>query len=235
MGLDDGRAVAPGVLRPPSGPLTGSPSGDLAPGHGPRRNTLFSLVSQIISATFTIGLTLFLVRELGPTTYGVLALAVSVSSIVMLTSDLGISRSAARFTAESPRGPTTRRCGPPGSAGAEVHRLDDCGSGACPARAGDCRRLRHPRAHAAAAVDRDSRSRPGDRRPLPVLVRGAGPRLARHSLCTGGELDRDDGKRLPRPARRRGGRSGRGPRDRFHGRGDPGGRARSSAWSVGAP
>jgi O-antigen/teichoic acid export membrane protein len=103
MGLDDGRAVAPGVLRPPSGPLTGSPSGDLAPGHGPRRNTLFSLVSQIISATFTIGLTLFLVRELGPATYGVLALAVSVSGIVMLTSDLGISRSAARFTAESPQ------------------------------------------------------------------------------------------------------------------------------------
>jgi O-antigen/teichoic acid export membrane protein len=82
--------------------LTGSATGDLAPGHGPRRNTLFSLVSQIISAAFTIGLTLFLVRELGPATYGVLALAVSVSTIVMLTSDLGISRSAARFAAESP-------------------------------------------------------------------------------------------------------------------------------------
>jgi O-antigen/teichoic acid export membrane protein len=80
--------------------LTGPPAGELAPGHGPRRNTLFSFISQLISAAFTIGLTLFLVRELGPTTYGVLALAVSVSTIVMLTSDLGLSRSAARFAAE---------------------------------------------------------------------------------------------------------------------------------------
>jgi O-antigen/teichoic acid export membrane protein len=82
--------------------LTESPSGDLAAGHGPRRNTLFSLISSATSALFTIVLTLFLVRKLGPTSYGVLAIAVSVGTLVILTSDLGISMSAARFVAERP-------------------------------------------------------------------------------------------------------------------------------------
>jgi O-antigen/teichoic acid export membrane protein len=83
--------------------LTGYPSGDLPAGHGPRRNTLFSLISSATSAVFTTALTLFLVRQLGPASYGVLALAVSVSTVVMLTSDLGLSMSAARFAAESPQ------------------------------------------------------------------------------------------------------------------------------------
>lgn len=56
-----------------------------------------------MGAVFTIVLTLFLVRELGPTDYGVLALAVSVGAIVLIASDLGISQSMSRFAAEKPR------------------------------------------------------------------------------------------------------------------------------------
>jgi O-antigen/teichoic acid export membrane protein len=77
-------------------------SGDLATGHGPARNTLFSLASQMISALFTMGLTLFLVRKLGPTDYGVLALAASVGLILLLVSDFGLSTAAARFAADTP-------------------------------------------------------------------------------------------------------------------------------------
>jgi O-antigen/teichoic acid export membrane protein len=75
---------------------------ELESGHGPTRNTFFSLVAQGAGAVFTIVLTLFLVRVLGPAQYGVLALAVSVGTLALLISDLGISTSAARFTAEKP-------------------------------------------------------------------------------------------------------------------------------------
>jgi O-antigen/teichoic acid export membrane protein len=87
--------------RQPTDSLTES-SGDLATGHGPARNTLFSFASQVIGAVFTMGLTLFLVRKLGPTNYGVLALAVSVGVVLLLVSDFGIPHAAARFTAEDP-------------------------------------------------------------------------------------------------------------------------------------
>ncbi|HEY8639357.1 MAG TPA: oligosaccharide flippase family protein [Solirubrobacterales bacterium] len=83
--------------------MSGSPGGDLEPGHGPMRNTLFSLISRGLSAVFTVALMLFLVRALGPTKYGVLALAVSIGAILMLVSDLGITLSSSRFAAESPR------------------------------------------------------------------------------------------------------------------------------------
>lgn len=83
--------------------MTESPFNELAPGHGPMRNTLFALVTRVLSAVFTIALMLFLVRALGPTKYGVLAIAVSVGSVIMLVSDFGISASAARFAAENPR------------------------------------------------------------------------------------------------------------------------------------
>ena len=78
------------------------PNGELSGGHGPVRNTLFSFAAQVIGAVFTIILTVFLVRVLGPADYGVLALAISVGTFVLLVSDLGISTSAARFTAERP-------------------------------------------------------------------------------------------------------------------------------------
>lgn len=52
-------------------------------------------------AVFTAGLTFFLVRALGPSEYGVLALALGVSGVLMIPSDLGISQSTARFVAEN--------------------------------------------------------------------------------------------------------------------------------------
>lgn len=87
--------------RQPPEALSGS-TGELATGHGPARNTLFSLASQMLSALFTMALTLFLVRKLGPTDYGVVALAASVGVILLLLSDFGIPIAAARFTADDP-------------------------------------------------------------------------------------------------------------------------------------
>jgi O-antigen/teichoic acid export membrane protein len=55
---------------------------------------------RIVGALFTGGLTLFLIRYLGPDDYGVYALAVSVGGLFLLPMDFGVSRSAARFIAE---------------------------------------------------------------------------------------------------------------------------------------
>jgi O-antigen/teichoic acid export membrane protein len=64
------------------------------------RNTLSALAVQLTTATFTAGLTLYMVRALGPTGYGVFALAVGMGSLLILPSDFGISQSTARFVAE---------------------------------------------------------------------------------------------------------------------------------------
>jgi O-antigen/teichoic acid export membrane protein len=78
---------------------------DVPPAAGVRddgivRNTAFALLVQISTAAFTAALTLYLVRALDPTGFGVFALAVAVGSLLLLPSDLGISSSAARFIAE---------------------------------------------------------------------------------------------------------------------------------------
>ena len=77
---------------------------DPAPGADPadsiRRNAAFGLATKLTGALFTGALTIFLVRELEPSGYGVFALAVSVGSLVLLFSDFGISQSTARFIAE---------------------------------------------------------------------------------------------------------------------------------------
>ena len=65
---------------------------------------------RVVSALFTAGLTLFLVRYLGPHDYGVYALALSVGGVVLLPADLGVTRSAARFIAER-RGDTAEVVG----------------------------------------------------------------------------------------------------------------------------
>jgi O-antigen/teichoic acid export membrane protein len=67
---------------------------------GAARNTLFALLTQISTAVFTAGLTIFLVRELGPREFGLFSLAVSIGGLVLLPSDFGITGSAARFAAE---------------------------------------------------------------------------------------------------------------------------------------
>jgi O-antigen/teichoic acid export membrane protein len=65
-----------------------------------RRNTLFGLATNISTAAFTAVLTLFLVRKLGPHDYGLFALSVSIGTLVILFSDIGITGSAGRFIAE---------------------------------------------------------------------------------------------------------------------------------------
>lgn len=67
---------------------------------GVARNTLLTLLTQLVSGVFTAVLTIFLVRELGPEEFGLLTLALSVGALLMLPSDFGISGSTARFIAE---------------------------------------------------------------------------------------------------------------------------------------
>jgi O-antigen/teichoic acid export membrane protein len=68
--------------------------------HGPVRNTLVQLAAQLTGAGFTAALTLYLVRALGAKGYGAFALAVSISLLVLLPSDFGLSAAVARFLAE---------------------------------------------------------------------------------------------------------------------------------------
>jgi O-antigen/teichoic acid export membrane protein len=64
------------------------------------RNTLFSFATQMTTAAGTAVLTLYLVRALGPVTFGVFSIAVGLGALVLLPSDFGITHSAARFIAE---------------------------------------------------------------------------------------------------------------------------------------
>src|SRR3954468_6645222 len=64
------------------------------------RNTVSAVGVKLTGTVFTGILTIFLVRYLGPTEYGVFALAMGVGALTTVPSDLGISMSAARFAAE---------------------------------------------------------------------------------------------------------------------------------------
>jgi O-antigen/teichoic acid export membrane protein len=64
------------------------------------KNTASSFVAQMVTASLTAVLTLFLVRALGAKQYGLFALTIAISSIAMPFADLGISGSTARFVAE---------------------------------------------------------------------------------------------------------------------------------------
>ena len=70
------------------------------PAESIRRNTLFTFALKLSGAFFTGILTLYLVRALNPSGYGVFVLAVSIGTLVLLLSDFGISASAQRFIAE---------------------------------------------------------------------------------------------------------------------------------------
>jgi len=72
---------------------------------GIARGTAYSFGTQFATAAFTAGLTLFLVRALDPSGYGLLALALAIGGLATIPSDLGISGSAARFVAESRNDP----------------------------------------------------------------------------------------------------------------------------------
>ncbi len=71
-----------------------------------RRNAVFALAVRLAGAVFTGGLTLFLTRYLGPGSFGVFALALSVGGLLAAPADLGIAFSSARFIAEHRSDPT---------------------------------------------------------------------------------------------------------------------------------
>lgn len=64
------------------------------------RNTVLQLASQIFGAVFTATLTLYLVRALGAGRYGVYALAISISGLVLYPAGLGLPWSVGRFLAD---------------------------------------------------------------------------------------------------------------------------------------
>ena len=64
------------------------------------RNTVFAFATQMSTAFFTALITLYLVRALGASEFGVFALATAITGLVLRPSDLGTSQSAARFIAE---------------------------------------------------------------------------------------------------------------------------------------
>jgi O-antigen/teichoic acid export membrane protein len=69
------------------------------------RNTAFAYATRLSTAALTAGLTLFLVRALGPDEYGLYAIALGIGVIAGNVADAGISNSAARFVAEAHRSP----------------------------------------------------------------------------------------------------------------------------------
>jgi O-antigen/teichoic acid export membrane protein len=64
------------------------------------RNTASALFAQLTTAACTAGLTLYLVRALGPDDYGLFALAMATGLLALQPSDFGISQSMARFMAD---------------------------------------------------------------------------------------------------------------------------------------
>jgi O-antigen/teichoic acid export membrane protein len=64
------------------------------------RNTTFALATQLARAAVTAVVTLYLVRKLGPSGYGVFALAVGIGALVVLASDFGLTQATERFIAE---------------------------------------------------------------------------------------------------------------------------------------
>lgn len=64
------------------------------------RNTGLALAAQVVTASFTAVLTLYLTRKLEPHRFGEFALVIGVVGVLIVVSDLGISSSAGRFIAE---------------------------------------------------------------------------------------------------------------------------------------
>jgi len=89
---------------PQPAPPAASPAHDQQDGAvadpGPARNTLLLLLSQVANLGFTGGLTLYLVRALGPANYGIYALALSISGLVIFPAGLGLPMAVGRFLAD---------------------------------------------------------------------------------------------------------------------------------------
>ncbi len=67
---------------------------------GAVRNTLLQLVSQIATTVFTAGLTLYLVRALGVSSYGLYTLAMAVGGLLLFPAGFGLPISVGRFLAD---------------------------------------------------------------------------------------------------------------------------------------
>ena len=70
---------------------------------GIRRNVWLALAAQVTTGIFTAALTLYLVRALGPASFGMFALALGMGEIAFRVADLGIPFSTSRFLAERRR------------------------------------------------------------------------------------------------------------------------------------
>lgn len=81
--------------------MTADPEGTEVPVRdGMMRNAGFAFTVTMVSAAGTAVMTLFLLRSLGPKSYGVFALALGLGSLILIPSNLGISSAASRFVAE---------------------------------------------------------------------------------------------------------------------------------------
>jgi O-antigen/teichoic acid export membrane protein len=72
---------------------------------GVLRNATFGFLAQVSTSVFTAVLTLYLVRALDPSGFGVFALALTIAGICLLLADAGLSQSTARFIAERRENP----------------------------------------------------------------------------------------------------------------------------------
>jgi stage V sporulation protein B len=79
-------------------PSSFSPDGLGDPGAA--RNTLLQLLSQVATVAFTGGLTFYLVRALGPSGYGVYALAFSIGGLLLHPAGFGLPMAVGRFVAD---------------------------------------------------------------------------------------------------------------------------------------
>jgi len=75
-------------------------AGNQPPQESIPRSAAYAFAVQLTTAAFTAVLTLYLVRALGPSEYGVFALALATAGLISVLADLGISPSTSRFVAE---------------------------------------------------------------------------------------------------------------------------------------
>lgn len=70
------------------------------PDAGALRNTALQFATQLAGVVFTGALTLYLVRALSPSGYGIYALAISIGSLLVLPAGLGLPMAVGRFLAD---------------------------------------------------------------------------------------------------------------------------------------
>jgi stage V sporulation protein B len=67
---------------------------------GAVRNTMVQFATQIVGVVFSGGLTLYLVRALGPSDYGIYALAASIGGLVLIPAGIGLPIAIGRYVAD---------------------------------------------------------------------------------------------------------------------------------------